>query len=443
MKVNEDFTSRVTYSYMIGVYAAVNAIRDLYLLVEGPDCAHMKTQFIMGNQDLLSTLVSVSGFHRVANTALHPAQMTGSREVAIRESLAQIASHEAVPAVMLTSMPMAFVTGADYERICRQVAAETGKPVVHVPGKSLSGDWIDGYAESLFALARQLDLSNSRTDPKKVAIVGYLFDRNEGDSIANIEVLKTLFREIGLNLVSVWLDGGLFSDLYKVSEAGTIISFPYGRKAARWLASRTNARLIECDLPFGLDATERMLRAVSRELTGGSVELIIERELARIVPRLEWVVPYIFQNRDVAFVGDPYLVRGMKEVFDLLGARLRLAIITNTKARAKGLVELLGPQTEVLIWPRMRQMFERLRLAVERDGVSLIVGNTAGIGLVRGAFVEIGFPSMYTHSLFERPYLGFDGFLAFVDMMVNAIRHEEVRQGTISLSRLGITEHSQ
>ena len=110
-----DFTQRVSYTFMIGVYLAVNAIRDLYLLIEGPDCTYMKTQYVQGNHDWMSTLTSVSGHHRVANTALHPAQMSGSREESLQATLQRIASHPAVPAVALTSMPMAFITGAEYK----------------------------------------------------------------------------------------------------------------------------------------------------------------------------------------------------------------------------------------------------------------------------------------------------------------------------------------
>jgi hypothetical protein len=72
----EDFSMRATYTYLLGVYLGVNALRDAFLLVEGPDCTYMKAQYIQGNHDWLSTLTSVSGFHRIANTALHPSKMT-------------------------------------------------------------------------------------------------------------------------------------------------------------------------------------------------------------------------------------------------------------------------------------------------------------------------------------------------------------------------------
>ena len=55
----EDFSMRVAYPYLLGVYLGVNALRDAFLVVEGPDCSYMKTQYIQGNHDWLSTLSSV------------------------------------------------------------------------------------------------------------------------------------------------------------------------------------------------------------------------------------------------------------------------------------------------------------------------------------------------------------------------------------------------
>jgi nitrogenase molybdenum-iron protein alpha/beta subunit len=230
---HEDFSMRVAYPYLLGVYLGVNAVRDAYLVVEGPDCAYMKTQYIQGNHDWLSTLTSVSGYHRVANTALHPSMMTASREKPLGEMLRRVAAHPGTGGTLLTTMPMAAITGADYDRLCREVARETRKDVVHVPGRSLSGDWLDGYERTLEALARQLDLSGGRRRSRQVAIVGYLFDRNEADHTANLRVLREMCEALGLELVAVWLSGGSWSALRDVRQAGTILSLPYGRAAGR------------------------------------------------------------------------------------------------------------------------------------------------------------------------------------------------------------------
>lgn len=425
-----DFSQRITYTYLIGVYLATNAIRDAYTLVDGPDCVHMKSQFIQGNHDWLSTLVSVSGHHRVANTALHPVQMAKGREDALRSTLSRMASHPYAGGVLVTSMPMAAVTAVDYERLCRDVTRETGRPAITVPGRSLNGDWMDGYAEVLTALARRLDLSGGRPDPRKVAVVGYLMDRNEGDHRANLREIRRILTALDLDVVSVWLEGQSFADLAAVRDAGVILSLPYGRKAAQWVARRTGARLIECEVPFGLPATERFVRQVGRE-TGReeAAEALIARELADIVPALEFVIPAVFQNRLAGTVGDPVLVRGLAETLDLLGARLDFAVLTNLRRHLGDLEAVLGGRTALLVYPRLRAMMAFLRERAARPRLVLLVANNAGVGMTRRpglATVEFGFPSFYTHCLGDRPFLGFRGFLPFVDTLANAIRGAEV-----------------
>ena len=439
IKPEDEYGQRVAYTFMTGVFLAVNALRDAYLLVEGPDCIHMKTQFVQGNHDWLSTITSVSGYHRVANTALHPVHMTRSREELLRGLLGRLAKHPATGGILFTSMPMAFITGADYERLCVETAEASGTSVVHVPGKSLSGDWMDGYAESLLALAKQLPLPApaGALDPRKVAIVGHLFDRNEGDQRANVAHLRELLVALGLEPVSVWLEGQDFADLARAGSAGTILSFPYGRKAARALAERTGARLVECELPFGLDATERWLTTVGDVLgVQDRAREVIERELTHVVPHLEWLIPFVFQGRRLAFVGDPHVAAGLAEIATMLGAELTHVAVTDPPVHARGLQDKLGARTRLLVWPKQQALHDFLNDAVVSERVSLVVTNLHGVGLGGTAWVEHGFPSLYTHALYDRPSLGFRGLLAFVDTLANTVRHHEVARVLAAAGRL-------
>ncbi len=420
----DDLSQPMAFPYMVGVYLAINAVEDLFLLVEGPDCTYMKTQYVQGNHDWMSTLTSVSGYHRIANTALHPDHMSGSREEHLSEMLSRMAGHPEVPALVFTSMPMAFITGADYERLVTGVSEETGKPVFHVPGKSLSGDWLDGYAETLLALATQLDLEGGELDPETVAVVGYLHDRNEEDHAANVRELGRMLDAIGLRLGSVWLSGQRFERLRDVRNAGTVVSLPYGRRAARTVARRTGARLVELPLPFGLSASERWVRELG-EAFGRSdrAEAFVDRELARIAPRLEWVVPFLFQNARVGYIGDPHLCPGLADTLEMLGATLVTALITNRPHHTRGLAEQLGG-ADLLVFPRMKAMLNHLEGLAGQDALRLLVTHNMGI-MTDAPILELGFPSHFRHALYDRPFLGFAGALCFIDSMANAMRMRE------------------
>ncbi|MDI7266905.1 MAG: nitrogenase component 1 [Myxococcota bacterium] len=424
----EDFSMRVAYPYLLGVYLGVNAVRDAFLVVEGPDCSYMKAQYIQGNHDWLSTLTSVSGYHRIANTALHPSMMTASREEPVRDMLRRVASRAATGGLLLTTMPMATITGADYDRLCREVARETGKDVVHVPGLSLSGDWLDGYDRTLRALARTLDLSGGEPGPRRVAIVGYLHDRNEEDHAANLRVLGEMCTALDLDLVSVWLSGGRFGDLRAVRDAATILSLPYGRAAARLVARRTGAEVVDLPLPFGLRACEEWMRVLGERFGAADrARAYVDRSLAAVIPRLEWLIPFLFQNRDVGYVGDPHLLPGFRDIVEMLGARLRLAVITNRPAHVAAAQGALDGVAS-LAWPKLKAYVRFLCRQLLDGDLHLLVANNYGmsIPLLDTAVVEFGFPSVYAHALYDRPFLGFPGFLAFVDTLVNALRQNEL-----------------
>jgi len=423
----EDFSMRVGYTYLLGVYLAVNAISDAFLLVEGPDCTHMKTQYIQGNHDWLSTLTSVSGLHRVANTALHPSLMSESREANLRERLERMAAHPEVTGLLLTAMPMAAITGADYQRLCRQVSAGHGKEVVSVPGLSLSGDWLDGYARVLKALARSIALESS-PQPNKVAIVGYLHDRNEDDHRANLEVLGEMFQRLGLELVSVWLGGQRWGELGRVGRAGTVISLPYGRQAARIICRRSGAKLLELPLPFGMSACDLWLRELGEHFgSQAQAESYRDEQLSRLAPRLEWLVPFLFQNLPVAYIGDPYLLPGLYDLLHLVGADLRLAIVTNRRHHFNQAAVSL-PGVECLVYPRQRNFIRFLLRRALEENIRLLVTNNYGAAfpLPSTAVVEFGFPSVFYHALYPRPFLGYQGMLAMLDRLANSLRAEEL-----------------
>lgn len=414
-----DHTQRMCASFIVGEYLAVNALRDMYLLVEGPDCAHIKTQFVQGSHDWMSELTSVSGFHRIANTALHPDQMSASREEKLRESLLRLASHPRVPALALTSMPMAFVTGADYERLTVEVSEQSGKPVLHVPGKSLSGDWLDGYAEVLHALASRIDLQAANPDPERVAVVGYLFDRNEGDHTANVAEIKRALQALGLDPVSIWLCGQSYAELSAVRDAGTIISFPYGRRAARKLARRTGARLVETRLPFGLPAVEEWMRQLGEAFDRRErAEAFIDAELSRVIPRLEWVIPFLFQNRRLGYIGDPHLLPGLMSYAEMLGASLSFAVITNRPEHTREL-PAEAREMDLLVYPKAKTFSRFLASRMRKENLDALVASDAGHLGGAVATLEIGFPSPGRHALYERPFLGFGGALAFADSLAD------------------------
>lgn len=258
------------------------------------------------------------------------------------------------------------------------------------PRPGSAGSWQDGYAAALEGLAAGLDLSGSRPERGRVAVVGCLMDRNEGDGRGNVAELERMLRALGLEPASIWLSGRPLESLRQARRAEAVVSLPHGRRAARILARRLRARLVEAGLPFGLEGTRRFLELLGREFgRGRRAAAFTRRELDRVAPRLEWSVPHSFLNRRFVFAGDTHYEAAFAELIAELGGR----------------VERLGRRGGV------------------PEGTDLLVADTRTLRRTRPscAWLEFGFPCELTHCLPDDPFLGFPGALGFLSRAADEV----------------------
>jgi len=424
-------------SFMTGVYLALNALDDAFLLVDGPPCSFFRTAQIQGNHDWQSCLVDSDGHHRVADTDCTTERVALGSEDRLVARLREMDSLAACRTILMTAMSMVDVTGRDYRRIIEEQRRKLATPLVWVPPGSIAGDWLDGYAAVLEALAAQIRLDPKATPgPAAVAIVGHLMERNEADALANLAEMRRLLAGLGLELVSCWLEGGCLHQLQQVARAGTVLSFPYGRKAARTLAQRTGARLVECDLPLGLAGTASWLRRLEQQIeAAGQAEELIQRELAVAVPRLQWLLPHGLLGKRVALVGDPYLVWSLAGFCREMGCKPVLRVVW-AEAHDGPSGDVAGADAgELLVHPGEEQLRAAIDRHLEQDGIDLLLTNSQALVLLchqSGAplpFMELGFASYHTHALLERPWLGMRGVLTLVERMINGMSQAAVYRG--------------
>lgn len=424
---------RLNLPYLMGVYAAVNSVRDAYLLVDGPQCISFKAEHVCGKHDWRSTLLDPAGFHRIVMTGTTWDTVTFGRERRITELLERVVARPDAGLVMVSTLTMCGLAGIQYDRLIAPLAKKTGKPFLEIRCDSLDQDWLDGYAAFWEEVARGVELGRGRKKRGAVAVVGRLMDRNEGDQAGNLAELQRMLGGLSLDLVSAWPSGGRCADLARASEASAVVSLPYAREAARLLAKRLKVPLIETDLPFGLDASARWLRAVAAPLgRGAAAEEFIDAELRRAVPALEWAAPQVFLNRSLLYLGDPHLLEGFCELAALLGARVSAAGVASRPDR-------LGPRALALARRPLEEPEENAWLAAARDGAphDLCVVNNLGwqvAGLEAGPVMEFGFPSYFHHAVARRPFLGFEGALHFVDRMAEHLMRERMA----AVSRRGL-----
>lgn len=421
--MGRELSAPMNYPTLLGVYLAVNALKDAYVLVDGPDCAFYKAHFIHGRHDLNSTLLRIDGHHRVSFTNVCSRGVVKDHDDIIGQWLSTLDGLKDSGLVLVTALPMCSITGVDYGRVIRLRRKNLAKLAIDIPPESLTGDWLDGYAQTLDVLAKGLDVAPGRRRPGHAAVVGYFMDRNEADHAANLVELRRMLESLSLETVSVWLEGQAASALKRVEEADLIVSLPYGRAAARRLSKRTGARLVETEIPFGIPKTMKFMRDVG----AGSgkereAEVFIDAELSRVIPRLKWIIPQYFLNRRAAFMGDPHLLGGFFDIAEDLGMRMEGAISRGRSAHG-GLAE----DERVLHEPPSTS--SEVRRLMERP-LDLFISGWCEQEWPHLPFptMEFGFPSYRHHALYDRPFLGFNGFLAFVERMSETLAGS-VRRG--------------
>ncbi|MDT8285602.1 MAG: nitrogenase component 1 [Elusimicrobiales bacterium] len=407
--------------YQLGVFMAVNAVRDVCLVVDAPNCAMVKADLIAGNHDLFSTLLSPSGRHRVVCTMVTPFTPQKNPEKRVSAILNSISGSGGFGAVLLTGLPFGWLAGMDYDGIA--AAVPPGTPVSAVPAKSMDLDWLEGYDLSLEALARCVRFpKKTRRASNKVALAGYLLDRNEFDHAANLKEISRLLELAGLDLVSVWPSGGPVADLERAAEASLVISLPYGRRAARTLAARCGAKLLETGLPMGLKGTSAWLERVRRAagLKGALPAALVEAErsaAAALTPALR-----VLRNRNVLFAGDPHLY----SAFSAFAAELCLSVpaaLLGSSSRTLGSF-VRGTDT-ALFAPSAAEAKSAVASLSRYRKPDLAVVNSFAVteGFAEGLpFVELGFPSYGHHCLFEEPYFGYAGARVLAARMLNALQ---------------------
>lgn len=415
------FRTTFNLPYQLGIYLAANAVSDSCVVVDGLNCVMPKIDFLAGNHDLNSTLLSPEGGHRVICTMTGPLPQGRNPDKKLSALLESVAGSGNFAVIMLTGLPFLKLAGMDYEGLAAGVSG--GAPVVDVPCMSFDSDWLEGYDLALDALARALPARKVKKRKRTVALAGYFMDRNERDHAANIEELRRLLGLCGLELVSVFPSGGDFGGLSRALEAEVVVSLPYGRRAASRLAARSGARLVETGLPMGFRGTASWLEAVRRAagMAGGLPPAVkaLEKQAAKAIAPLLETLAHI----NIVYAGDPYLFAAFSAFASELGMRVNCALI-DSFIRPLDSSRLPG---ELLFSPDTKEA----AAAVKRlDGYlkpDLAVGNSfaATEGLAAGLpLTELGFPSYGHHCLIDDPFFGFAGARALAGRLFNSLRSD-------------------
>ena len=366
---------RLNHSFFYGVLLVINSVRDIYLVVDGPECIFDSVENVMAH-DLFSTLLNPNG-HRVFCTKRTAEEVIFYDGVNLKKKIPSLPAES----ILLYSMPFIKITDPDY----------TNLGLMQIENKEISDDLHKGFDETLNTLALNIETTPQIKKKNDVAIVGMFNHRNEGDSLGDVEEIKKILKHLGLNVVSIWPSKNL-SHLKQISSASTIISLPYGRKASGTLAKKTGAKMLEVDFPLGIEGTNCFINQIIKGMKIKCIENNEEVQNCKkvVAKSLKWL-----ENKSFLVVSDPAYAEG-------LGSILR------NYSKRTDVLKLEGENT-----------YDKI-MNLSLNDYDLIIGN-AYICNVANKSLEFGFPSEKTHFLTYRPILGYKGFVELINRIVNAL----------------------
>jgi len=414
--------SRYFHSYHLGIYLAVNAIPDAFVAIDGPDCLNRKMEWVHVAHDMRSTLVDPCGEHRVVTTLLSADNVIKSQGDELQLRIRRIARIPGAGLILVNSQPHVTIIGTQYDKVIAAVG-DLGMPVIEVPSRSLSGDWLGGYADTLEAIAARIDLPDPTKVARHVGVVGHLMDRNEADQVANVAEIERLVAGAGGECVSVWLSGRPTSHLREIASASTLIALPHGRKAAAALARRTGAQVVEVDLPVGLMGSRALVNAVARACgTTDRAEAFWRAELRSAAPLFRSAVQRFLSGMPVAFAGDPAWFVPLAATLEEVGARLVFAAAP--ARRPMWLADTFRTPGGRDVSPSWGGPCWRLGRGVEDafDGAHhgvLIADSALGASAQVANWLPLGFPCYERHAIADVPFLGVRGWCWLMEQLLH------------------------
>lgn len=423
----------LTPTFLDGLLLLANAVPDTSLVIDCANCGSDKFAMVAAQHDTMSSLSRGDRNLRVRYSDLKANDMIMGTERRVRQSVIDLMGSHHPSLVFLVQSSAVQLIGTDVVRLADDLESELKLPIAVVPPQPLSGDFLDGFASALEALARKMPLSETETSSGRVGLVGNLFERFEADAVANVGELRRLIEGLGFEPGAVWLDGRDTRGLADVARDGTLLAFPEGVRAATALAARTGAKVVEAPVPIGLDGTVRFLEGVGERLGAADrVKPLVTRELEAVVPRLEKAVHRSFLHRCVAVVAPPAEAVSLASYLDELGMVVKLVVVLARRdAAAKRVGETLaaaGIGAEILPDPSFPLVEDAFRGLREAGSLDLVVGSGAARDAAKAQripYLEFMHPCYVRHALFDAPWVGFRGALWLADAMFNTLHDHD------------------
>lgn len=419
-----DFSLRLTPAFLDGVLLTGGAIEDAVVVYSGATCIDERARSALMNHDYGQTLIQAGARTRLITTFSDYSIASMGTSSIVEATVGAVRKTRRPGLIILAELSRITLAGEDLRGLAQSLSSSG--PVVAATSRSLRRDYSDAFSSILCGIAAAVPERAIAPEPGRAAVIGYFFDRHEGDHAGNVGLLCRMLRALGLRPAPPWLSGCGMAGLSAAGKAELLLALPDGLAAAQVLSRRSGAKVVPVGLPVGLDGTARWLRQVAAAAgRQDRAERYIKAELGRVVARLDWLADKRLAGRRAAIYAAPEWLDGLAESFEKdLGLEIVLRRPRRRAAEGEGLVDEQDPRR------RVDPSVATLCADLERlgpGGLELVVGSSweshAASSVAGGpVWIEFGYPSLRRHFLQETPHLGFSGALTWAERLAEAAR---------------------
>jgi nitrogenase molybdenum-iron protein alpha/beta subunit len=429
MTASRDFALRTTPTFMAGSLLVANAISDSVLIYRGSSCVAEHVAQTFQFHDFAHGLSPNRDNGRVVLT-MDPdtASVMGTSD-AVELAAEWVLKNRRVGVLLLSELCRYTLMGESLEGLAGRLRAMTGQACVPALAGTIERDFTGAFSSLSKGLAEAVvSEAEARPTEGKVAVIGYLFSRNEGDAKGDILELRRMLEALDLDLCSLWFCGGRWEDLAAATEASALVALPFGAEAAQILANHSGVESVATDLPVSIRGTIDWLTAVGEALgRSKAVESFVDRELVRVLPMLDQFVTRRFQGKRVLVAATEDWAPGITRMLsEDLGMDVVATILRHRPS--PGYTPLSSQPADLLrqVDPSVASLRHHVEHAVQKGGLDLVVGSFWERSALLDdfgdiPFLEFGFPQRDVHFLVPTPHLGFSGVVTWAQRIFDAL----------------------
>lgn len=271
--------------------------------------------------DIRGSLSSGPELHRLSFcTDLQERDVIFGGEPKLQASLNELIDKHQPKAAFVYTTCIVGIIGDDVERICKQLAAEKGIPVIPVQAPGFQGSKKDGYkvaCESIFQLVGTLDRP---TPAKSINILG------DFNLAGELWILLDYYKRMGVHVNATITGDGRVDDIRNAHNAALNVvqcsgSMNYLAKMMKDEYSIPSMRVSYFGIEDMSDALYDVARFFKDDEMMEKARQLVREEFARLMPQLAWYKERLTGKKAAIYVGGAFKAISLVKALRLIGVQ--------------------------------------------------------------------------------------------------------------------------